>query len=333
MQNSAENALTAIHDTLTAAASKARETVAPGVILDQIGKLLQNSHIFPEKTPAHVYHYTNITGLTGILLNHQLWATDLLYMNDTSEFVYADSLISESLLKLMNDADLSKDLASVLHTEPMRAHAACFCEEENLLSQWRTYAMAGGTGYALEFEWRADARPVGFWAASGVLSGRVAYDKERQQEVFQLLSDSLLKPFIQGRWMRLLSEGCSVEDLAEEMRRSYFEPFWAWQLTQTIARCFMKNSVFKEEKEWRLVELRLASGDPISEEFEPSKGILVPHLTIDLKEASMPKIKRIFVGPSPHPDLAHRSLERFLKKHQLEHIGIESKPIPLRLWP
>jgi hypothetical protein len=35
--------------------------------------------------PPHVYHYTDATGVCGILENSSIWATSYLFLNDLSE--------------------------------------------------------------------------------------------------------------------------------------------------------------------------------------------------------------------------------------------------------
>jgi hypothetical protein len=36
--------------------------------------------------PDIIYHYTTQTGLLGIIENKELWATKIIYMNDSTEF-------------------------------------------------------------------------------------------------------------------------------------------------------------------------------------------------------------------------------------------------------
>ncbi len=43
----------------------------------------------PIGTPEILYHYTNESGLLGILQSRHLWATAIEYLNDSAELVYA----------------------------------------------------------------------------------------------------------------------------------------------------------------------------------------------------------------------------------------------------
>jgi hypothetical protein len=52
----------------------------------------QATRLSDEVLPARVYHYTSTDGLLGILDSGHLWATDLRYLNDTSELHFGRSL-------------------------------------------------------------------------------------------------------------------------------------------------------------------------------------------------------------------------------------------------
>ena len=40
------------------------------------------------ETPEYLYHYTSQKGILGILQTNKLWMTNILYLNDSSEFTY-----------------------------------------------------------------------------------------------------------------------------------------------------------------------------------------------------------------------------------------------------
>ncbi|GAF99954.1 unnamed protein product, partial [marine sediment metagenome] len=42
-----------------------------------------------------VYHYTSLEGLIGIINSQRIWATDILYLNDASEFKYSKNILYE----------------------------------------------------------------------------------------------------------------------------------------------------------------------------------------------------------------------------------------------
>src|SRR2546423_10494745 len=50
-----------------------------------------------QDSPRLLYHYTSADGLLGMLQGRQLWATNVRFMNDTSELAYGIRLVREVL--------------------------------------------------------------------------------------------------------------------------------------------------------------------------------------------------------------------------------------------
>ena len=102
-----------------------------------------------------LYHYTNLQGAKGILESGALWATDVSYLNDTSEYTYGGAIIRAALAEFQPDEWVSSLLDDLLAPDPRslgyNIYAACFCEKPDLLSQWRAYSKSG-VGYSLEFD-------------------------------------------------------------------------------------------------------------------------------------------------------------------------------------
>jgi hypothetical protein len=101
--------------------------------------------------PETLYHYTSQTGLLNIIETAELWATKVQYMNDATEFYRAlnmarsilDDMIGQTLIEtpVTAHAQLKRSLAGL---EGINIFAACFCEDGDLLSQWRGYSESGG---------------------------------------------------------------------------------------------------------------------------------------------------------------------------------------------
>jgi hypothetical protein len=94
-----------------------------------------------------IYHYTDPKGLIGILTHGQLWATDIRYLNDSSELRHAEELQRKVLGELLTESP-DRSLKKRLATEALEAppsfkgsentHVVCFCAEDDLLTQWKT---------------------------------------------------------------------------------------------------------------------------------------------------------------------------------------------------
>ena len=108
--------------------------------------------------PTILWHYTNLAGLIGIVERRKLWATDLRYLNDSTELAYGlDRVLSvlrtDGLRQrdtrehdfLLTIADLPE---GVVTKEMIRAYVACFSTHHDALILWRGY---GHQGYALGF--------------------------------------------------------------------------------------------------------------------------------------------------------------------------------------
>jgi hypothetical protein len=75
-------------------------------------------HLFPPPSfdkfrgplPPFLYHYTGLDGLLGIVEKSELWATNVNYMNDATEFRIALKMAAEKLSKEANNAPSSRFL-------------------------------------------------------------------------------------------------------------------------------------------------------------------------------------------------------------------------------
>lgn len=112
-------------------------------------------------SPHALFHYTDSTGLSGILRKQELWATHVYYVNDTQEFRYAQTLILDVIKERISKTDQTQSAQLFKLHESFAGHARimeslwdpyiiCFCESDSLLSQWRAYA-GQGQGFAIGF--------------------------------------------------------------------------------------------------------------------------------------------------------------------------------------
>ncbi|SDY89580.1 hypothetical protein [Nitrosomonas sp. Nm33] len=121
--------------------------------------------------PPRLFHYTDSAGLLGILNSQQLWATHAFYLNDETEISYTHELVEEIYRDLIKKATpdrieesysdhslwIYRDFLHRLSYKTLRAkpnsdvYVTCFCENDDLLSQWRVYGNRG-SGYAVGFD-------------------------------------------------------------------------------------------------------------------------------------------------------------------------------------
>jgi hypothetical protein len=309
-------------------------------------EILRGTPILPENERSELFHYTTADGLLGILTDRALWATDATYLNDASEFRYADELVREALRGLNVDSTGTLDLKGFLFSDflldSMACHVACFCEDGDLLSQWRAYGR-DGMGYAIGFDVRklrtsngGDAMPY---------LGRVVYQRNDQMSIIERLLKETLQPLIGNdviihhaeMAVRAVMASATPEGIGRVIEETTAQ--FDNRLTETLrrplveavrgllaVRAFLKFPAFSEESEWRLVSMeRLDNPDLL---FRTSRGMLVPRVRFEFGD-SFP-ITSIRVGPSLHPIEAARSVRRLLDWHGWEGIEVTSSPIPLR---
>ena len=157
--------------------------------------ILHPLYDFEPRQPV-IYHYTDVSGLHGILQSNRLWASAAYYLNDSSEIEYGCKLALEAIAvwKDVNQriqsfaVDALRGLESIFSHPLSRIsrsatiYVTCFCENDNLLSQWRAYGQAGGysLGFEVDKSWRTMALrvPGEFW---DLRLAQVIYDEEHQR--------------------------------------------------------------------------------------------------------------------------------------------------------
>lgn len=259
----------------------------------------------PEK--KKLCHYTDLGGLQGIVDKHDLWLTHARFSNDNRELLYgydvAHEVLAEELKKNPQEKALLEEVIKLLDpAEPESVYICCFCESDNLLSQWRAYG-ANGTGVSItveakEFSWvTGDDTPLD----TGMMRlWKIYYDPSDQHA---LIGDAVKY----GRDSR--HDGMSIEQKARKTADAieFFIPTF-------------KHRDFREEAEWRLI---FTPGLKCEAElkFRVARQILVPYYSlrdlIDLRpNAGMKELPicQVLVGPSPRGSLNKESAGMLLEK-------------------
>jgi hypothetical protein len=141
-----------------------------------------------QQTPhGRLYHYTSQEGLLGIVKSGTLWATNISYMNDATEFHQPRNMlrdcVSEELERQAKTAGAPVDRLELLRGKLNKVKdtlicVACFCEDGDLLSQWRGYS-GRGYGYSLGFNYALLKEKT---TSAGFILGKCIYCPERQKK-------------------------------------------------------------------------------------------------------------------------------------------------------
>ncbi|WP_230673723.1 DUF2971 domain-containing protein [Rathayibacter sp. Leaf248] len=320
--------------------------------------------------PNHLYHYTTLAGLQGIVETGGLWASDVRYMNDSSELVYAHELIQEVVHSKFSAVE-NNDLAQILEkyedfatdfSYESKPYITCFCETDDLLSQWRGYS-SQDVGVSLGFNFQMTAL-LGDLPPNTVLR-KVVYDEGQQRAELE----SIVSTWLQTT-MALLDEGAELAALFSN------PAVIALQSALRTSRLSFKHPTFREENEWRLIksidtvaevsrleaqrtnasiaEIGVVLGqygiefpglpsvtppfrtEGVEISFRRSALGLIPYVNMVIPDRAgvfhgrLP-ITSVRVGPSAHPQLAMESIALYLKSRGYgHHTDLLMSGVPLR---
>lgn len=263
--------------------------------------------------PPTVHHYTDASGLDGILKTGTIWATDYRYLNDSSELRYIFDLARKRLDERTSHQHItSLELAfltcATTESPPydeVHYYLCCFSEAENALSQWRAYG--GRQGFCItvpgDITFREGHEEVA--ARQGQTAGttllKVNYDVSEHGEYVETLIENMVQ--------LCRSEPMSAYEDAKEALRQIMPFFWG-QLERVSYR--FKHPDFSEEKEWRLV-----SWGKEDEHFRTG-GTLTPYARFRLHSTKHPgggarlPILAVRHGPTTLPSETRSALDRLL---------------------
>lgn len=264
--------------------------------------------------PDAVHHYTDMSGVLGVVETGVLWATDYRYLNDSSEVRYTFDLASQVIrthlphktLTSLSQAFLENISAGTSNYVATVYYLCCFSEADNSLSQWRAYG--GRQGFSLMFPGDITHRPGAEEVAgrqgqtAGITLLKVNYDLKFQLAYVTRLLVALLD-LCETDHMK------SYPSTAEAI--SHITPFFWGQLERASYR--FKHPDFADEREWRLV-----SWGSQAESFRPG-ATLTPYAKFRLFSTShrpptptLLPLRAIRHGPTSLPNETHLALDRLL---------------------
>jgi len=303
-----------------------------------------------------LYHYTGVEGLKGIIESDALWATSAYYLNDSAEILYGYRVLYmalEAWLKARNlpGTSIARGLAESFmqhfgHDALQRnivtpVYLTCFCEEPNLLSQWRAYGNSGGYNIGLQVP--MEGIVYGLKPEPRVYTARcvkVEYDRQRQVDRVLGLLDFLL-PILDEQ---AVSDSIRAIDVSSRLGFS--------QLQESIQEILFEESLgfkdpaFAVEKEWRFIvrsraHLKQSNDDgnhdnlPIN--FRTARGLLIPYVKLVPSEASTPivgngkqlPIACVTCGPGGDRISGGMAVRGFLDGRGFRSVRVDHSEIPL----
>lgn len=264
-----------------------------------------------ESPPQTLFHYTNDTGLHGILESGKLRLSNIFSLNDPSEISHglshAITILNEDV---SNGTPQSKDFADKFArfckdglSNSAYFFVCSFSTNDHDLGQWRAYA-DNGRGYALEFE--ANPLAASFASLDGGADGHrnhtfhMRYNDDEIKEIHR----QLIAPCIP--LISLPSErpcnGLSTNDYL----RTLGAVLSMYALETAL---YFKHEAYEKESEFRFLELFGRHEKP-EVKWRARSNELVAYRDFNWRGIQHGVLKRIIIGPA-----ANRiSTERFVKE-------------------
>ncbi|TPV33642.1 DUF2971 domain-containing protein [Pantoea anthophila] len=248
-----------------------------------------------------IYHYTDLNGLKGIVENHCLWATNVHFLNDEEEMNHGITAF-ENALKHLNE-DLSEKSISILRNtlyghqlfRGKHNYNISFCQNSDLLSQWRGYAASQGV--CLEFDSEELENSLDF-RGSNILSQRVFYSSP----------DSTLEA--KTEILNFLQQEKIIE---ESIGKPLFEYAGANEIINRLIP-FFKHESFREESEYRIIIQPDVNSAPVK--FRVNQHGLIPYLEVkastdNATNGRLP-LKSVKIGPCKNRAFMKQGIEFLL---------------------
>jgi hypothetical protein len=263
-----------------------------------------------------------------------VWASNYAFLNDPSERVYCIDKAEEAMNQVCKGRaeivpKLFKAISNRLHGEGIRnEYIASFCEDADLLSQWRAYG-GEASGYSIGFD---AARLIGKLRPRALLK-KVIYNPTLQNKILISVCE-IVADFAEKE---IAERGVAAEGALDHYALHCAEPI--------SALCAeMKHEAYAEEKEWRLVYSdstdhgRGRRPSDVDLFFRTRGSTIVPYVKLPFGEKNgAPEgndyhpVVNITVGPMDNSGVAKKGVELLCKSRKRE-IVVERSRIPTRAF-
>jgi DNA-dependent RNA polymerase auxiliary subunit epsilon len=194
-----------------------------------------------------------------------------------------------------------------------QVYICCFCQKEDLLSQWRGYADNGG-GVSIEFD------PAGFSAYTGgdcqhglMRLWKVFYDREQQRSIVRDCLDSLLWP---------TDPEARIRHVVDALQ--FFIPTF-------------KSAAFSGEEERRLIFTPYPQAAP-KPHFRTHRSLIVPYYSFqelcssagERSSAFRLPLQNLLIGPGDRRQLNAESARLLLDSKDYATVPVRASSMALR---
>lgn len=276
--------------------------------------------LFYDKMPNQLYHYTTKEGFLGIIKNNELWASHILYQNDSSEYNFALNLLIETIEKnknIFNKYDINKLIDNLKNYSNKNIYVASLSEEKDTLSQWRGYGKSipsFSIGFHGHYLFRLHT------TNKNIIFAKCIYEKEKQKTlILDLINASL----------ELIN--VSIEKSYNIYKNHDTKLFYNIASMMMSYAPLIKHENFKEEKEWRII-IPYVSKEDIN--IRIAKTCFIPYYKIKFNLEKV--FGDIIIGPCPDKILTFNSTLIACDKYGIEisqdFRKLLHSEIPFRNW-
>ncbi len=261
--------------------------------------------ILSSELPKNLFHYSDLSGITGILETRQLWLSKVQYMNDYSEvefFIKRLFYIIEHLPKFGISNEVLEKVKQIINEIRKDFYLASFCENGDLLSQWRGYSNDYvGVSIGLNSE-----TLMNHAKKTNLKLIRCIYDESIQDNI----AISIILDLVDN-----------IEIMDNRLKEDYINYL-------SIAALTCKHPSFSEEKEWRLILVDSMKKD-IS--VRQSNNQLIPYYKFNFPVWSQSGIiDMCYIGPNGKFNNIEEGLRMLISKNINHSFSISESSIPFR---
>jgi len=272
------------------------------------------SEHFQARPQTTLYHYTTAAGFYAIVTDKAIRATQIQYLNDSSEFVHGLTLAKEtcrSFLRQAHPEDRMSFLTDLLQSlesweDGANTFVFSFSEVGDSLPQWRAYCSHGGHSLGFDPELVFQLGQKGGWNLL-----RCVYDIRTQERLFEALVTTAIRGFDSHKAAQASS---MLDSLSVRFQFDVFR-----------LAASMKHGAFAEEREWRLIGGPFAPG-PASCWYVRG-ALLVPGHKLRVSDLAFVEI---VTGPHNDQRLACGSIWAFCGAHNVTLNSHTPSHIPYR---
>ncbi len=305
-----------------------------------------------------LYHYTNATGLHGIVTGQHLRATNIAYLNDAEEHIgYFDRRLPKIVDEALRSTLESRASPAFLSAKKSEVDEAVAAQTEHLVDAIRVTTLKFNEPYIASFsrppiESEKDDGVLSQWQAYGSDGGYAIVFETSELEKL-LIEENERYQYQMGLWgdveyydriadyrpihpetierEKAVQEVLAKTQFDDSSARDVYEPMFE---PITALACTHKHRGFRQESEVRIVAV-LMTEQVVSEHpgwvdnrrkktvhFVPKNGVLVPYIRLFENVFGDRQIKlpirKIIVGPHREKNMRRDSVKLLLERSGIE---------------